>query len=233
LVAAGSLSSTRALKKPRRLDLRVVLGIILSLLAVLGSVAYWTLTSDARSVLIATRDLQMGATFQQEDLAVAGFRVDDAIYAKTIPAEELSSLVGRELAEPVHPQQLLVRAQVSNRPPFAPDQRAMTIAVSPETAVGGRIRPGDSVQVLVTTNKGTPEAKTEVVLPRVTVFDVGYDQQLTVVGSMGSSDASQPSLGGGSLKSVTLVVSEPEALALGRAKWNGELDVLLLSPQAQ
>ncbi len=232
-MTAGSLSPTRALRKPRRLDLRAVLGIILTLLAVLGSVAYWTLTSDARSVLIATRDLPMGAPLQPEDLAVARVRVDDSVYAQAIPAEELPSLVGRQLAEPVHPQQLLVRPQVSSRHLLSPDQRAMTIAVSPETAVGGRIKPGDQVQVLVTTNKGKPEARTEMVLPRVTVFDVGYDQRLTVVGSTGSSDTSQPSLGTGLLKSVTLVVTEPEALALGQAKWNGDLDVLLLSPQGQ
>ena len=211
-----------------------MLGIILTLLAVLGSVAYWTLTSDARSVLVATRDLPMGAILQPEDLAVARVRVDDSVYAQAIPSDELPSLVGRQLTEPVHSQQLLVRPQVSSRPLLSRDQRAMTVAVSPETAIGGKVKPGDQVQVLVTTNRGKPEAKTEVVLSRVTVFDVGYDQRLTVVGSTGPSDSStEASLGSGLLKSVTLVVTEPEALALGQAKWNGDLDVLLLSPQGQ
>ena len=57
-----ALSPTRALRKPRRLDLRAVLGIVLTLLAIFGSVAYWTLTSDAGAVVIARGDLLVNST---------------------------------------------------------------------------------------------------------------------------------------------------------------------------
>jgi Flp pilus assembly protein CpaB len=99
--------------------------------------------------------------------------------------------------------------------------------VSPETAAGGRIRPGDAVEVLVTTNKGKPEARTTVVLARVMVYDVGYaDRQLSVGTGSNSAD---PAALAGALRSVTLAVTEQEAIALAQARWSGELDVALLA----
>src|SRR5438034_898524 len=78
-------------------------------------------------------------------LAVARVRVDDGMYAAAVPADELGALVGRQLAEPIHPQQMVVRQQVSARPLIGPDQVALTIPVNPASAAGGRVRPGDSV----------------------------------------------------------------------------------------
>ena len=52
---------------------------------------------------------------------------------------------------------------------------ALTIPVSPNTAAGGRIRGGDSVEVVVTTNKGRLESKLTILLPRITMYDVGED----------------------------------------------------------
>ena len=135
-------------------------------------------------------------------------------------------MIGRKLAEPLHAQQLLARAQLSGRPPLGPGQMALTIQVSPDTAAGGVIRPGDSVQVLVTTNKGRPESRTSVVLPRITVYDVGNDDQTTVINTGGSDDADRDDRG--SISSLTLIVSQEQALQLTVAKWNGDLDVALL-----
>lgn len=223
----SGLTPSRALRPPRKLDLRAVLGIFLTLLAVAGSVAYWTSISDTRAVVVATRELAVGATIADADLGIARVRVDDSIYSAAVPAEDLVSLVGRQLGEPVHAQQLLVRAQVSSRVSLASDQMAMTIGVSPESAAGGQLRPGDAVQVLVTTNKDKPDSKTTVVLPRVAVYDVGYDQGLMVVGAAASGDSAKTQ---GPLKHVTLVVTGEQAIALAQAKWGGELDVALLPP---
>src|SRR5690606_17243284 len=112
---------TRALRQPRRLDLRAMLGLLLLLVATGGSIAFWTAASDTRAVLVATRDRPAGATITVADLAIARVRVDDAIYQAAVPASELANLVGQQLAEPVHAHQLLVRPQVSSRPPLGPD----------------------------------------------------------------------------------------------------------------
>jgi Flp pilus assembly protein CpaB len=185
-------------------------------------------SSDARAVLVANRDLVAGATIGAEDLGVARVRVDDAIYQAVLPAEALADLVGKQLAEPVHAHELLPRAALSSRPALAPEQMALTIAISPESAVGGKVRAGNLVQVLLTTNKGKPEAKTSVVLPQATVYDVGHEQRLAVVNASTAGDTAAAPSPQGPVKWLTLVVSQEQALRLAQAKWSGELDVALL-----
>ncbi len=226
-MSSATLSPVRALRRPRRLDWRALFGLFLLLFATGGSITFWSSSSDTRAVLIATRDLPAGAELGIGDLAVARVRVDDAIYQAAVPAAELASLVGTQLAEPVHAQQLLVRAQFSTRPRLGANQLALTIAISPETSVGGRVRSGDAVEVLLTVDKGKPEARTTVVLPRAAVYDVGYDQRVTVV----NTDPADHPAAQGPVKWLTLVVSQEQALQLTQAKGQGDLDVALLPPQ--
>jgi Flp pilus assembly protein CpaB len=225
-VTGTALSSrVHVLRRPRRIDLRAVMGLLLLLVAVVGSLSFWSASSNTRPVLVAARDLPAGATLNASDLAIARVRVDDAIYQAAVPAEQMASVVGKALADPLHAQQLLVRAQISNQPPLGPDQMALTIGISPESAVGGQLRPGDAVQVLLTTNKGTPAVHTMVVLPRATIYDVGYDQETVAVNTGGSDQRS--------ISWLTLIVTPEEAVQLGQAKWAGELDVALLPPASE
>ena len=232
-MAVVTLTPARALRQPRRLDARALVGLFLLVGATGGSVLFWQQAADTRAVVVATRDLPAGATLTSSDLAIARVRVDDAIYAAAVPADGLETLVGKQLAEPVHPQQLLVQAQLSTRPRLGPDQVALTIPVSAKTAAGGRIRVGDSVRVLVTRDKGKPESRTEVVLPRVVVYDVGRDDQLTVVNTAGAADLSGRPAAQGPVGFLTLAVTPDQSLAVAQARWNGELDVALLPPDAQ
>ncbi len=228
-MTTATLSPTRALRRPRRLDWRALFGLFLLLVATGGSITFWSASSDTRTLLVATRDLPAGAELRDGDLAVARVRVDDAIYQASVPAAELASLLGQQLAEPIHAQQLLARAQLSTRPRLGPNQVALTIAISPETAVGGRLRPGDAVQVLLTTNKGKPEARTTVVLPRATVYDVGHDQRVTVI----NTDMADRSAAQGTVKWLTLVGTQEQALQLAQAKGQGDLDVALLPAEQE
>jgi hypothetical protein len=68
-----------------------------------------------------------------------------------------------------------------------------------------------------------------VALARVMVYDVGYDSRSAVVntnpsGSTGA--AAQP------VSTLTLIVTQDQAVQLSQAKWNGDLDVVLLPPQS-
>ena len=218
----------RAIRQPRRLDPRALVGLFLVVVATGGSVAFWTASSDTRAVVVATRELPTGATIRATDLAVAHVRVDDAIYQAAVPAEALATLIGRQLAQPAHAHQVLARVQVSGRPALGPGQLALTIPASAATAAGGRLQPGDAVQVLLTTNKGKPDSQTSVVLPRVTVYEVGYDERLTVVNTTASAEEAGRAAVPGPLSSLTLIVSQDQAQQLAQAKWNGELDVALL-----
>jgi Flp pilus assembly protein CpaB len=226
-LTSTTLTPGRALRRPRRIDVRAVLGICLLLVAVGGSIAFWSASSDSRAVLVVTRDLPAMAVLGVSDLAVAHVRVDDAIYQAAIPAHELNSLIGKPLAEPAHAQQLLVRDQVSGRPPLETGQMVFTIAVAPETAAGGRVRPGDHIQVFVTLNKGKPDVQTNVVLSRVMVYDVGYEQRLTAL----NTDGAGSSTAQGAARWLSLIVSEEQAQHLAQAKWSGDVDVALLPPE--
>jgi Flp pilus assembly protein CpaB len=221
-VAVATLSPTRALREPRRLNVRALTGLFLALAAFAGSVAFWTVVSDTRPVLVATRDLPAGATLVASDLAVARVRLDEALYAAALPAAAQAELVGRPLAHPLHRDQLLVRAQLSARPPLAAGQVALPISVDAASAAGGRVRPGDVVRVLVTTDKGKPESRTSVVLEGAPVHDVGYEQRAAVVGGEPDRAARGP------LSSLTLAVTPEEALRLAHARHNGAIDVALV-----
>lgn len=222
-----TLTPMRALRRPFRLDLRVVLGLVLALAAVGGGLATWSAATETRGILVATRNLPVGATLRADDLVVAQVHLDAALYAAALPANELAAIVGRRLAEPAHAGQILARGQLATRPLLGPGDLALTIAVRPETAAGGRLRPGDGVRVLVTRDKGKPESSTATVLERVVVYEVGFDARLSV----GVADRGvEGDAGDGPLASLTLIVTPEQATQLANAKWNGDLDVALLPP---
>ena len=230
-MAVATLTPARALRRPRRADPRALIGIFLTLAALAASVAFWAGASDTRPVLVAARDLPVGSTLRASDLTVAYVHLDDGVYAAAVPAELLSTLVGHRLAEPVHAQQVLARAQVADRSGLAPDQVAITIPAKPESAVGGRLRAGDAVQIYLTVaDKARGEVHTRTVLERAAVYEVGRDQTFGGSTSLSSdSDAAQR----GALASVTLAVSHADAIALAEARHSGDLDIALLPPPEQ
>jgi Flp pilus assembly protein CpaB len=143
----------------------------------------------------------------------------------------LESLVGRQLAEPMHAQQVLARAQLADQFGLAPDQVAITIPAKPDTAVDGRLRPGDAVQILVTVaDKSRNEAHTREVLDRAQVYEVGRDVSLTSSSSPGGTNAADSARG--PIASVTLAVTMQQARQLAEARRSGDLDILLLPPSA-
>jgi Flp pilus assembly protein CpaB len=226
-MAVATLNSARALRRPRRADPRALIGVFLTVAALAASVAFWVGASDARPVVVATRDLPAGSTLRHSDLTLAYVRMDDALYAAALSSDMLSSLVGRQLGEPVHAQQVLARAQVADRVGLSPNQVAITIPARPDNAVDGRLRPGDTVQVFVTVvDKARNEAHTRVVLDKAQIYQVGREQ------SIGSSSVTSDSEAAprGSIASLTLVVSADQARQLAEARRTGELDVLLLPP---
>jgi Flp pilus assembly protein CpaB len=223
-MAVGALTPARAIHPARKLPLKSLVGVFLAVVTVLGGLGEVRSFSDTREVVIAQRDLPAGATVQASDLGVSKMRVADEVYAAAVPADALAGIVGKQLASPIFAHQVLAMAQLSQQPPIGPGQVALTIPVSPTTADAVRIRPGSWVAVYATLNKGKPDAKTTLVLPRALVYDIGYDQRVTFVGS---GDASRNP--GGPISSVTLVLGQnDQAPALSQARWAGDLDVALL-----
>jgi Flp pilus assembly protein CpaB len=224
-MAVATLTA-HAFRRPRRADPRALIGIFLTLAALGGSVAFWVNATDSRAVLIAAHDLPAGATLRRSDISIAYIRADDVVFRAAVPADMLDSLVGRRLGEPMHTDQLLARAQLADQAGLAADQVAITIPARPDSAVDGRLRAGDTVQVLVTVaDKSRGEAHARQVLERAQVFEVGRDSSFTSTAASEAADASR-----GSIASVTLAVSAEQARQLAEARRSGELDILLLPP---
>jgi Flp pilus assembly protein CpaB len=192
---------------------------------VVGAAVFWSGTSGEQTVLVSTRELPAGTRLAPGDVTAARVRLGDPLLRAAIPASEQASLLGRELSEPVHDQQLLHRAQLATRPLLSGEQRAMTIPTGPERAAGGLVRPGDGVMVMVTP-RAPSDAGAEVVLSRATVYTVGYDERAT----FGPASAGQPRRG--PITSLTLLVTESQALQLAKARARGDLDVALLPREA-
>jgi len=228
-MAVATFSTAAALRRPRRADPRALIGVFLTLAALAGSVVFWVSATDVRPVLIATRELPAGSTLRASDLGVAYLHMEEGLYRAALPSDMLDSLVGRRISEPIHADQVLARAQLAGQAGLAPDQVAITIPARPDSAVDGRLRPGDSVQVLVTiADKSHNEAHARQVLERAQIFEVGRDAAL--VSSSTTSDSTDGVRG--SITSVTLAVTADQARQLAEARRTGELDILLLPPPA-
>jgi flagella basal body P-ring formation protein FlgA len=134
-----------------RPDLRALVGLLLMLAAVGGVIVAWTAAENTRPIVVAVRDLPSGAIVSADDLTVGRVRVDDSIYNAAVPGTSLDSLVGRQLAEPVRADQVLVAGAASPRPAVAPGQIVLTIPLRSDYAAGGRLHPGEVMQVVART----------------------------------------------------------------------------------
>lgn len=221
------LTPERAIRRPWRFDLRILLSVLVTLAAVGGMLLYAGSLSATRPVLVARRDLPAGTILTSDDVTVAQVRVSDAIYGAAIPGAVLDDMLGKSVSDPVYKDQILNRSQIGDHLPLAPDQLALTIPVTAESAAGGRLHPGDEVQVLLTRDKNTPAAETVVVLERVPIYSIGYDQP-AVIGNPTTGPAGDASTQ--PLASLTLIVTAEQARLLANARHSGDLDIALLPP---
>ncbi len=222
-MATTILTPSRALRRPRHLDGRAILALLILVVGVLGSLAHWSSLSDSRGLLVLTHDLPAGAILQPSDLRVAQIRLDNGLYTTALPASDQDAVVGKPLTEAVHGGSLLLRPQLSARPSIAAGHLALTVPATADNAAGGRIHPGDTVQLLVTLDKGKPDAHTDVVLDQVQVWDVADDARANVVNPAGATAAGTTP----PLRSVTLIVTPAEARQVTLAYRTGDVDLAL------
>lgn len=219
---AMPITEPRPLRRPRIWDWRLLASLVLILVSIGGILNLLNRADDTRPVLVATRNLPAGAVIGPGDLAEARVAIDDRLYAAAIPGGQAAQTIGKTLTAPAYADQVLVRAQVAGGNGLVGDQVAMTVAVKPEVAVGGRLRAGDEVRVLVTTDKGQPTVATRVVLDRALIYAVGVEEPLRGIGAGSGSDREA-----GPLASATLILTPEQAEELAKAKWSGEIDIVL------
>lgn len=200
----------RAVARSRRIDLRVVVGLLLFLAGILATSGIIRQANERSTVLVAAANLEAGHALQPGDLQVAEIGLGAGV--ASIDADELDALSGRVLAGPVESGQILSPSTIAAGPPLDADEVAISVAVPPAHAVGGTLQSGNRVAVLATREPERALARTTVLLSGVRVIAVLHPE----------GAGADPSL------TVTLAVSTDDAAAIAQAANSGVIDLVLL-----
>ncbi|HEX2295189.1 MAG TPA: Flp pilus assembly protein CpaB [Actinomycetota bacterium] len=207
--------SARRLARPRWLNPRTVLGLVLFAGALLVGRAVLDGAKTTVAVWAAAHDLRRDEALDAGDLVPAEVKLPADVAAAYAGAGE--DLEGAVLTRPLVAGELIPRAWLATGP-AAVAGRSMTIPVTPEHAVGGRLRPGDRVDVYATFDSGDVRARTSLLVREVEVLDVVSTGGLVV--------------GEEAVVGVTVAVTPSEATRLAFAIRTAELDVALVSGAA-
>jgi Flp pilus assembly protein CpaB len=203
----------RAAAQTRRIDLRIVVGLLLFIVGVLATSSLIRQAKQRSPVLVVARSLQPGDTMGSSDLRVAELGLASGV--ATVPAADVNSVVGHALTSPVEAGQVLAPGAISQAPALATGQVALSVPVAPAHAAGGSLRSGERVMLLGTEDPDRPTARTTVLLPSVQVIAVATAQGPGV----------EPNL------TVTLAVGTRDAQSVVQAANSGVLDLVLLPPK--
>lgn len=210
------VSAARRIARPRWANLRTILGLALFGGALFVGQGILEGAKTTIGVWAAARDLRQDETLGAGALVRAEVKLPSDVAAAYAGAAE--DLEGAVLTRPVVAGELIPRAWIATGP-AASAGRSMTIPVTPEHAVGGRLRPGDRVDVYATFDSGDVRARTSVLVRAVEVLDVVETGGLVV--------------GEESVVGLTVAVTPSEAARLAFAIRTAELDVALVSGAAE
>jgi len=207
---------------------RAIFGVVVALIgAAVVLFLYVRGQPQTVEVLKAAHDLQPGTVLQSDDLVAETEPLSDGLSALVVPAGERDAVIGRPLSDGLRRGLPLARAQLLEQAQRIPDNlRVVALPVTPETAAGGQIVPGNDVEILVTTGKANPgQAHTVSVVDRVTVYATGVQASPGAFGSADrSSGASKP------LTWLSVLADADQARAIATAHATGDLEVNLLPP---
>jgi Flp pilus assembly protein CpaB len=209
-MSAVSPVSSRSLRlRVPTVDVRVVTGVLLVAVSVIGGLRLTAPPGPSTSVYVAATDLDVGHVLTGADLREEAVRAPASL-TRTLERVAAGAPVGRVVRSPLRagaPVPVDVLGAVR-----APG-RDLTVPVTPEHALGGVLRPGDRIDVLASFDKGTDAARTltvarDAIVRGVTRADGLFGQRA------------------GALTAVTVTVDPDAAVALAFAARNGELDIV-------
>lgn len=139
---------------------RAVLGGFLVAASAAGVFGAWTSASSrpSASYVVLTADVAPGERLQRSDLSFVA--LDLPVAQRRMAFTDISVLVGATALSPLAAGQLVQSSEVA-KPLGAPERAQISLRIEPGAAVGGDLRPGELVDVIVTyTSGGTPETST-------------------------------------------------------------------------
>ncbi len=209
----------------RRVDGRVVLGLLIFVAAVGAGVYFWTSLDETVGVLVLARDVAPGSALQADDLASVRMKLPPELASTAVRSGDREQVVGRVASEPLHAGSLLSLAGLQGLPEVPEGGGVMAIPVKPESAVGGHLQVGDRVRIVATGPQGAESPKTETVLAEAVVYDVGRAAPVGL-GSTGSAQGTAAPIA-----YVSVVVRSPEEMErLAFARERSALDLVWLPP---
>lgn len=209
-VTAPEIGLRRGARRIPRIDTRLVIGVVLVAIAVVGGLRFAAAADATVGVVAVARDLPANHVIASGDLRVVRIHGSDAVLSHLVRSDGAGALRGRVLLYPVAAGGLVDRAAVALRPRAG---REITVPITPEHALGGKVRPGDRVDVLASFTKGTSRARTVTVVDNAEVVDVVRADALFASGD-------------GALSAVTLSVPPADAVFLAFALQNADLDIV-------
>ena len=199
-----------AASKVRKLDLRVVIGILLMLFAIAANASLIRKAQDRIPVLVAAKPVQPGEVIAAEDLRTSWISASGGI--DFVQESDRALIIGQVAAEPLSPGKLINPKSVAKGASLPIGFVAMSIALKPELAAGGDLRSGDRVSVIASTSPDRPEARTTILLRDIEVL---------------SSRRAQSTEGSGVL--VVLKLRLEEARGIAEAQSAGTVSLVLQS----
>ena len=208
----------RAHAQLRRLDLRVVTGLLLMLIAVIGGSSLIRKAQARTPALVAKAEVQPGEVIKAEDVRIDEVSLPAGI--GYIPASARTEVVGQVAAEPLWPGKLLGPGAVSQAPPLRKGMVAFSLLLPLESAVAGEIRAGDRTAVLASPRPeqavGADELGTTILFDDVRVLSVR-----------------QASAAEGDGVLVVLALRLEEARAIAEARATGRVDLALIAGKSR
>ena len=209
---------------PFRLDRRMVAGVLLVGISLVGGLLLWQSSTDSTPILVADRALPPGHVIQRDDLRIGEARLDGGLASLALRESDLEGTIGRTVSTTVHAGEMLIRPDLGAAPILGPDDVAITVPVAAHAIYPG-LRPTDQVAILATANVGRPESTTVTLLDRATVFAVGLERRTLRSSSASGADDDV------TVTHVTLAVPRTEAEAIVDAVTNGTVTLALLAPR--
>ncbi|MFG2894905.1 SAF domain-containing protein [Streptomyces sp. NPDC048248] len=141
----------------RRKRSMLVLGVLVTLVGVLGTSMLVRSAGDRVDVLAVTRDVPAGQEITAEDLTTAALPNDPAL--APVKASEKSSVIGRRATAPLHRGELLTDAQIHGGKALPAGQELVAVEVQRGAAPVDALAPGDQVKIVSTPGKDEQVSK--------------------------------------------------------------------------
>lgn len=207
-LATAEVGTARRVGTPLWVNARTILGLLLFGLAFLSGQRLLAGAAETTPVWAAARDLPEGTKISALHLKEVQVRMPSDLLGRY--ATSSAELAGGVLLAPVHAGELIANDWVGTGPE-AVAGRSLTIPVSPEHAVGGRLRSGDTIDVYATFDSGDTRARTTAVVRGIQV--------------LGTVDAGGLITGEEATVGVTVAVTPDQAARLAFAVRAAEIDI--------